>query len=112
MKLEIRQSQGVTIIAPSGKITIGKGDIALRDSVIEALQASSGNILLDLGAVTTIDSSGIGELVSSYTTVTNQGRKLALLQLPPKVSDLLQITQLITVFDTYKDEAEALEAIG
>lgn len=112
MKIEIRQREGVTIIAPQGKITIGAGDIALREAVAEALDAASGNILADLSGVSTIDSSGIGELVSAYTTVTNRGRKLALLHLPPKVQDLLQITQLITVFDIHDDEDEAINNLS
>jgi len=112
MKIEVRHREGVTIIAPKGKITIGVGDIALREAVGEALEAGANSILVDLSGVTTIDSSGIGELVSAYTTVTNKGKKLALLHLPPKVADLLQITQLITVFDIHDDEDEAIQALG
>ena len=112
MKIEVRHREGVTIIAPKGKITIGVGDIALREAVGEALEAGANSILVDLSGVTTIDSSGIGELVSAYTTVTNKGKKLALLHLPPKVADLLQITQLITVFDIHDDEDEAIKALG
>ena len=112
MKITARHREGVTILDVSGKITIGIGDVALRDAVHEALGAGAKNILVNLAQVTTIDSSGIGELVSSYTTVKNRGGVLALLNLPPKVSDLLQITQLITVFDIYDDEAEAIEALS
>lgn len=108
MKIEVRHREGVTIIAPKGKITIGVGDIALREAVHEALAAGANSILVDLSGVTTIDSSGIGELVSAYTTVTNKGKKLALMHLPAKVADLLQITQLITVFTIYDDEDEAI----
>ena len=112
MKIDVRHREGVTIIAPKGKITIGIGDIALREAVSEALEAGAKSILADLSAVTTIDSSGIGELVSAYTTVTNRGKQLALLKLPSKVEDLLQITQLHTVFNVYDDEDEALEALS
>lgn len=108
MKVAIRHNQGVTILEPKGKITIGEGDIALRDAVIDTLEAGSQNILLDLSGVSTIDSSGVGEMVSAYTTVSNRGGKLKLLNLPPKVQDILQITQLITVFDVYDDEDEAV----
>jgi anti-sigma B factor antagonist len=111
MKIDIRHREGITIIAPQGKITIGAGDIALREAVGEALEAAKGNILADLSGVTTIDSSGIGELVSAYTTVTNRGRKLALMNLPGKVADLLQITQLYTVFDIHDSEDEAISAM-
>ena len=112
MKVSVRQKGGVTILEPKGKITIGAGDIALRDSVVEALEAGARHILLDLGEVSTIDSSGIGEMVSAYTTVTNRGGGLALLNLPPKVSDILQITQLITVFNVFDDEDEAVASFG
>ena len=93
MKVDVRHREGVTILEPKGKITIGVGDIALRDAVVESLEAGSRNILLDLNQVSTIDSSGVGEMVSAYTTVTNRGGKLKLLNLPPKVVDILQITQ-------------------
>lgn len=110
MKIDVRHREGVTILDIKGKITIGLGDVKLRDSVREALEAGSRNILINLEGCTTIDSSGIGELVSAYTTVTNRGGMLKLENLPKKVSDILQITQLITVFDVFGDEAEALKA--
>lgn len=110
MKVSVRHNGGVTILEPKGKITIGAGDIALRDSVNEALEAGSQNILVDLSDVSTIDSSGIGEMVSAYTTVTNRGGGLKLLNLPPKVADILQITQLITVFEVHDNEDEAVSS--
>lgn len=112
MKIEMRHRGGVTILAPKGKITIGVGDVALRQAVLEALEAGNRNILIDLSGVTTMDSSGIGELVSTYTTVTNRGGKLKLLDMPAKIADILQITQLITVFETYEDEEEAIASFG
>ena len=112
MKIEARHVQGVTILEPKGKITIGVGDVALRESVTEALEAGARNILFDLGGVSTIDSSGIGELVSAYTTVTNKGGKLKLVSLPDKVADILQITQLISVFEVFDTEEEALAAFA
>ena len=108
MKIKVRQKQGITILQPKGKITIGSGDIALRDSVIEALESGARDLLINLKDVSTIDSSGIGELVAAYTTVTNKGGKLKLVGLPPKVSDILQITQLVTVFEVMDTEDEAL----
>lgn len=108
MKIEARNESGVTIISPKGKITIGAGDVALREAVHEALEAGARNILLDLAGVTTIDSSGIGEMVHAYTTVTNRGGKLRLVNMPSKVADILQITQLITVFDSFDNLEEAL----
>ena len=108
MKVDVHHREGVTILEPKGKITIGVGDIALRDAVVESLEVGSRNILLDLNEVSTIDSSGVGEMDSAYTTVTNRGGKLKLLRLPPKVVDILQITQLITVFEVFEEEDEAI----
>jgi len=112
MNIPVRQSEGVTILEPKGKITIGVGDIAIKEAVHSALEAGSNNILLNLENVTTIDSSGIGEVVSAFTTVTNRGGKLKLLNLPAKVHDILQITQLVTVFEIHDDEAEALASFA
>ena len=84
------------------------GDVALRDAVAEALEAGARNMVVDLSGVSTIDSSGIGELVSAYTTVKNRGGQLKLCTLPPKVTDILQITQLISVFEVHDTEDEAV----
>jgi anti-sigma B factor antagonist len=110
MNISQRERDGITILEPKGKITIGVGDVALRDAVGAALQGGSRKLLINLEGVTTIDSSGIGELVAAYTTVTNRGGKLKLLKLSPKVNDILQVTQLVTVFDIFDDEAEAVKA--
>ena len=112
MKIGVRQRQGVTVLEPKGKITIGSGDIALRDSVIEALDSGSRKILINLKDVSTIDSSGIGELVSCYTTTKNQGGQLKLLNLTKKIKDLLSITKLLTVFETFDDDGSALASFG
>src|SRR5215471_11970034 len=98
MKVNVRQRDGVTILDLKGKITIGLGDVALRNAVQEVMGSGATNILINLRDVTTIDSSGVGELVSAFATATNRGAKLKLENLPSKVSDILQITQLITVF--------------
>jgi anti-sigma B factor antagonist len=105
MKATTRDVNDIAIIKVDGKITIGAGDQQLRDVIAGA---SSNKILLDLSGVTTIDSSGIGELVGSYTTVTNKGGKLKLLHLPAKLNELLHVTQLITVFEVYENEQEAV----
>jgi anti-sigma B factor antagonist len=110
MKISSRQRGGVTILEPQGKITIGVGDVALRNAVQEALGAGPKHILIDLSKVTTIDSSGIGELVATFTTVTNRGGKLKLVHLPPKVQDIMQVTQLITVFEVFDNEDEAVSS--
>lgn len=108
MNISTRQNQGVTVLEPKGKITIGVGDVALRDAVLEQLEAGNTNLLMDMSGVSTMDSSGIGELVAAFTSVSTRGGKLKLLNLPPKITDILQITQLITVFEVYDDEAEAV----
>lgn len=108
MKIETRERDGVTILDLKGKITIGVGDVAVRDAVESAIEAGNLNILLNMADVTTMDSSGIGEIVAAYTTVTNKGGKLRLYGIPPRVSDILQITQLVTVLDILDDEEEAV----
>jgi anti-sigma B factor antagonist len=108
MKISSRQVDGVTILDLSGRITLGEGSVQLRDAVRDLLSKGSKEILLNLADVNYIDSSGIGELVSAFTTVRNQGGELKLLKLTKKVHDLLQITKLYTVFDIKDDEAEAI----
>jgi anti-sigma B factor antagonist len=110
MKATSRTADGVEIISLQGKITIGSGDSQLREVITNALNGGKNNILLDMSGVTTIDSSGIGELVGSYTTVTNRGGKLKLLHLPAKLNELLHVTQLITVFEVYENEPDALKS--
>ncbi len=112
MKANLRESGKVTIIELKGKITIGSGDIQLRDTITKLLEGGKSNILVNMKEVTAIDSSGIGELVGCYTTVTNKGGKLRLLHLPPKIQDVLTVTQLITVFDVYENETEAVASFG
>ncbi|MDQ1347975.1 MAG: anti-sigma factor antagonist [Acidobacteriota bacterium] len=110
MKITKREKNGVTILEVEGKVTIGKGDVVLREAVLQAIGEGPAKLLINLGEVTTIDSSGVGELVSAYTTVTNRGGKLKLVNMPPKVSDILQITQLITVFEVFETEDEAVQS--
>jgi anti-sigma B factor antagonist len=108
MKATSRTVDGVEIISLQGKITIGAGDSQLREVITNAVNNGKNKILLDMSQVTTIDSSGIGELVGSYTTVTNRGGKLKLLHLPAKLNELLHVTQLITVFEVHENEQEAV----
>ena len=108
MKSDIRDLGDIRIIELSGKITIGTGDVKLRELITQAVDDGKNNILLDLGGVTAIDSSGIGEMVACYTTVTKRGGRLKLMHLSPKINDILQVTQLITVFDVFDDEREAV----
>ena len=108
MKASTRQVNGVTIVDLSGRITLGEGSVVLRDTIRDLVNKGEKKILLNLGDVTYIDSSGIGELVSAFTTVRNSGGELKLLNLTKKVHDLLQITKLYTVFDVKDDEAAAV----
>lgn len=108
MKSEIRDVGEVRVITLSGKITIGSGDVKMRELINAALDAGKSKILLDLGDVTAIDSSGIGEMVACYTTVTKRSGQLKLMRLSPKINDILHVTQLITVFDVFDSEEEAL----
>ena len=108
VKISTRQVDGVTVLDTSGRITLGEGSVQLRDAVRDLLSKGQKHILLNLGDVNYIDSSGIGELVSAFTTVKNQGGELKLLNLTRKVHDLLQITKLYTVFDVKDDEASAI----
>jgi anti-sigma B factor antagonist len=110
MKASTRQVDGVTIVDLSGRITLGEGSVVLRDTIKDLLGKGQKKILLNLGDVSYIDSSGIGELVSAFTSVRNQGGELKLLNLTKKVHDLLQITKLYTVFDVKDDEAVAIAA--
>jgi len=108
MKVSTRLVDGIVILDLSGRITLGEGSVQLRDAIRDLVAQGQKNILLNLGDVNYIDSSGIGELVSAFTTVKNQGGQLKLLNLTKKVHDLLQITKLYTVFDIKDDEASAV----
>jgi len=100
----------VSVVDVAGRITLGEGSSALRDALRDLINKNQKKILLNLGEVNYIDSSGIGELVSGFTTVTNSGGNLKLLNLNKRVKDLLQITKLYTVFDVHEDEAGAIRS--
>ena len=105
-----REVDGVTVLDLSGRITLGEGSVQLRDAIRDLIGKGQKKILLDLGDVNYIDSSGLGEMVSAYTTAKNQGAAVKLLKLTKKVHDLLQLTKLYTVFDIYDDEASAISS--
>src|SRR6478736_8306404 len=107
-----RQAGDVTILDLNGKVTIGEGSVALRNAIRRLLGEGKNKILLNLGGVGYIDSSGIGELVSSYTAVNKEGGTLKLLKLTQKIQDLLAITKLLTVFDVFDEESEALSSFA
>ncbi len=112
MSVHTRQVDGVTILDLSGRIVLGEGSVQLRNSIKELVNKGQKQILLNLGDVNYLDSSGLGELVSGYTTVRNAGGELKLLSLTKKVKDLLQITKLYTVFDVKDDEATAVSSFS
>ena len=108
LNISERQAGDVTVLDMSGKVTIGEGSVALRNTIRRLLGEGKKKILLNLANVGYIDSSGIGELVSSFTAVNKESGSLKLLNLTQKIQDLLAITKLLTVFDTYDEEGEAL----
>jgi anti-sigma B factor antagonist len=112
MKIDTRTVGDIQILDCSGKITLGEGTMAVRNTVREILKNGGKKIILNLNDVNYIDSSGIGELVSTYTTVTNQGGQLKLLNLTKKIHELLQITKLLTVFQVFENEQAAVASMG
>ena len=110
VKLSTRQVGDVTVIDATGRITLGEGASTLRDTVRDLAGNGHKKLLLNLSEVSYIDSSGIGELVSGFTTLTNQGGQLKLVGLTKRVKDLLQITKLYTVFEVFDDEASAVRS--
>lgn len=109
-ELDVKQRQAgdVTILDLSGAVRMGDGAVALRNAIRSLIDQGNKKILLNLSGVKNIDSSGIGELIANYTTLSRDGGQLKLLKLTDKIRDLLVITKLLTVFDSYDDEAEAL----
>jgi len=105
-----RQAGDVTILDLSGAVRMGQGSIALRESIRRLVDGDKKKILLNLAGVNYVDSSGIGELIANYTTLSKVGGQLKLLNLTDRIQNLLVITKLLTVFDVYEDEAEALNS--
>jgi len=110
IKLGIREVEGVRIVDVSGRLTLGEGTSALRNAVREMATLGDKKILLNLADVSHLDSSGIGELVSAFVTVSNQGGKLKLVKLSDRVQGLLLVTKLFTVFEVFDDEATAVRS--
>src|SRR5215510_8992974 len=110
MQIDERIVNGVTVLDLKGKITLGEGDEALRERINQLLQKGSKKILLNLEGVPYIDSAGLGEVVRTYTTVSRQGGQLKLVNLTKRITDLLMITKLLTVFETFDTEQDALKS--
>jgi anti-sigma B factor antagonist len=112
MQIDERKVGSVTILDLKGKLTLGDGDELLRTKVNALVQAGERRIVLNLGEVPYIDSAGLGEVVRTYTTVKKQDGMLKLLNLTKRIQDLLMITKLLTVFDTYDNEPDAVRSFG
>ena len=112
MEITKRTVGDIQILDCSGKITLGEGTMTVRNTVRDLLNDGKKKIVLNLGNVNYIDSSGIGELVSTYTTVTNSGGQLKLLNLTKKIQELLAITKLLTVFHVFEDEKAAIASFN
>jgi anti-sigma B factor antagonist len=108
MKIHTREIGNVTILEPKGKIMIGAGDVQLREAIEESLGRGANNLLLDLKGVSKMDSSGIGELISSHHTVTEHGGSLKVMNMPSKLFSVFDATQIVTVLDVFDNETEAL----
>ena len=110
MQIEERVVGEVTILDLKGKITLGEGDEVLKDKINSLILQNRKRILLNLADVPYIDSAGLGEIVRTYTTVSRQGGQLKLVNLTKRITDLLSITKLLTVFETFETEQDALKS--
>ena len=110
LNINQRQVDHITILDLNGRITIGEGSSQFRESVRRLMDQARNRVVLNFAEVNYVDSSGIGELVSAYTSLNNQGGQLKLLNLPKRIRDLLRITKLDTVFEIFEDEATALRS--
>ena len=112
MQIDERVVDSVMVLDLKGKITLGEGDEALKDKINSLVMQDRKNILLNLADVPYIDSAGLGEIVRTYTTVSRQGGQLKLVNLTTRITDLLSITKLLTVFETFESESDALESFS
>ena len=112
MQIDERIVGNVTILDLKGKITLGEGDEALRERITQLMSKDQKRILLNLADVPYIDSAGLGEIVRTYTTVKNRGGQLKLVNLTKRITDLLMITKLLTVFETFDTEQDAIKAFS
>lgn len=111
LNVKTRKVEGIVVVDLSGRLTIGEPVLLLRETLRVQVNAGERQFVLNLGDVSYIDSSGLGELVSAYTTVRNKQGDVKLLNLTAKAKDLLQMTKLLTVFDVYDDENKAIASL-
>ncbi len=112
MEIQERTLQDVVVLDLTGKLTIGEGDELLKERISNLIQQGHRKLLLNLEGVPYVDSAGLGEIVRTYTTVSRQGGKLKLVNLTKRITDLLAITKLLTVFETYESEDEAVKSFS
>jgi len=112
MNVVVRQKDGVNVLDLEGKLTIGEGDVLLRDTIESLLKLGETKILLNMERIGYMDSSGVGELMSCFNTTNEAGGQLKLLNLSSKIKDVLQITQLLALFDYHTDESKAVESFN
>src|SRR5882672_2447697 len=112
MQIEERSAGDVTVLELKGKMTLGEGDELLKDKINSLVQQGRHKVVLNLGEVPYIDSAGLGEIVRTYTTISRQGGSMKLLNLTKRITDLLSITKLLTVFETYDNEADAVRSFA
>jgi anti-sigma B factor antagonist len=112
MIIQMRIIGDIRVLDCSGKIRLGEGTMSIRNAVRDALESGTKKIILNLAEISYIDSSGVGELMSTYTSVVNEGGRLKLLHLTKKVHELMAITKLLTIFEVFDDEKEALASFG
>ena len=108
MKIMKSEANNVTVLALKGKVTIGSGDVALREAIHQAVNNGEKKLLVDLGGVSKMDSSGLGELVAAHNTVTAEGGTIKLANIPSKLYNIMGVAQIISVFDVFDDVDEAL----
>ena len=111
MKISTRPIEDVTILAPRGKISIGVGDVQLREAINEAVERGARKLLLDLNGVTRMDSSGMGELIAGHKKLSRLGGLFGLVNMPPRIMNSLGATQIVSVLDVFSNEEEALEVL-
>ena len=109
-KITTRHVEGTTVLEVSGRITLGEGGVTLRDAIQDTLKTGTTKLIVDMGGVNYMDSSGVGELTAAYTSARNKGCEVRLLHLTKRIDDLMQITKLATIFDIYSNEQQALSS--
>ena len=112
MKIDVMEASGITLIKPKGKLTIAGGDVALRECIEQTLDSGTKKILVDLGGVAAMDSSGLGELIASRKLCTDHGAEIKLLDVNQRINKVLTMTRLVGLFEIYEDEKTAVDSFS